>query len=103
MEVALRGRYLNCLLATLLTDLQTALGPLGLGEFYQINTAILTVGSGTDDYATSGGAGHKRAFGEAADKAASLMGCKSPAVNCLVRTASISGAWGGNKPRGARK
>ena len=33
-----------------------------------------------------------------ADKAADFMGCKSPAVNCPVRTASISGTRGGNKP-----
>jgi hypothetical protein len=39
----------------------------------------------------------------AADKAASLMGCKSPAVNCPIQTASISGTRGGNEPWGARK
>jgi hypothetical protein len=38
----------------------------------------------------------------AADKAAHLMGCKAPAVSGPIRTASISGAWGGNEPREAR-
>src|SRR5262245_22236335 len=39
----------------------------------------------------------------AADKAAHLMRCKSSAVNGAIRTASKSGAWGGNKPREARR
>jgi hypothetical protein len=34
----------------------------------------------------------------AAGKAASLMGWKSPVVNCPIRTTSISGARGGNEP-----
>ena len=38
----------------------------------------------------------------AADKAASLMRCKSSAVNCLVRTASISDACEGNDAGSAR-
>src|SRR6266700_5000912 len=38
----------------------------------------------------------------AADKAASLMRCKSSAVNCLVRTASISDACEGNDTGSAR-
>ena len=38
----------------------------------------------------------------AADKAASLMRCKSSAVNCLVRTASISDACEGNDTGFAR-
>jgi len=38
-----------------------------------------------------------------ADKAADFMGWKSPAVNCPVRTASISGTRGGNEPWGVRR
>ena len=38
----------------------------------------------------------------AADKAARLMRCKSSAVNCLVRTASISDAYEGNDIGSAR-
>ena len=38
----------------------------------------------------------------AADKAAHLMRCKSSAVHGPMRTASLSGAWGGNDPREAR-
>jgi hypothetical protein len=42
-------------------------------------------------------------FGDAADKAANLMGCKSPAVNCPIQTASISDVEQGNELYGARK
>ena len=38
----------------------------------------------------------------AADKAAYLMGCKSPYRQLPIRTVSISGAWGGNNSREAR-
>jgi hypothetical protein len=42
-------------------------------------------------------------LGDAADKAANLMGCKSPAVNCPIQTASISDVERGNELYGARK
>jgi MerR family transcriptional regulator, mercuric resistance operon regulatory protein len=42
-------------------------------------------------------------LGDAADKAANLMGCKSPAVNCPIQTASISDVEQGNELYGARK
>ena len=38
----------------------------------------------------------------AANNAVDPMGCKSPAVNRPTRTASISGARGGNESRDAR-
>jgi hypothetical protein len=38
-----------------------------------------------------------------ADKAASLMGCKSPTANCPIRAVSISDVWGGNELYEARK
>ena len=38
-----------------------------------------------------------------ADKAVSLMGCKSPTANCPIRAVSISDVWGGNELYEARK
>jgi hypothetical protein len=40
---------------------------------------------------------------DAADKVANLMGCKSPAVNYPIQTASISDVREGNDTHGARK
>ena len=45
----------------------------------------------------------KRHYLGAADKAASLMGCKSPTANCPIRAVSISDVWRGNEPYEARK
>jgi hypothetical protein len=36
--------------------LESALGPLGPLDFYQINSAVLTIGSASDDYAATAGA-----------------------------------------------
>lgn len=56
---------------------------------------------------TSKGAGTRKGVGEsagmgAADKAASFVGCKSPAVSCPIRTASIFDACEGNSACSAR-
>jgi len=45
----------------------------------------------------------KRLYLGVADKAASLMGCKSPTANCPIRAVSISDVWGGNELYEARK
>ena len=39
----------------------------------------------------------KRLYLGVADKAASLMGCKSPTANCPIRAVSISDVQGGNE------
>ena len=43
--------------ASFLSALNSALGPLGAGQYYQINSAILRAGVDSDDYATEGAAG----------------------------------------------
>ena len=43
--------------ATFLAGIESVLGPLSPGQYYQINSAILQVGSDADDYATVGAAG----------------------------------------------
>jgi hypothetical protein len=45
--------------ASLLSALNATLGPLGPGQYYQINSAVLRAGVDSDDYATEGAA---RAF-----------------------------------------
>mgnify|MGYP002623686185 CR=1 FL=1 len=46
--------------ATLEAALTSELGPLSAGESYEINSAVLTVGSFSDNYATEGAAGAHR-------------------------------------------
>ena len=40
---------------------------------------------------------NERPYLGVADKAASLMVCKSPTANCPIRAVSISDVWGGNE------
>jgi len=49
--------------ASILSSLNSALGPLGAGQYYQVNTATLRAGVVNDDYATQGAAGAYEVLG----------------------------------------